>query len=119
MIRRPLCILAAITAAHTHAQSLYDTRPVGIPEDIRSRPPTTDTYSLPQSQDEFYFSLPHHLMDLCLYGKNNDVPIEQVAAAADLTVEQVERVYADIDQKRRSTKYLHLAPVLMDNVTEI
>jgi len=34
MIRRPLCILAAITAAHTHAQSLYDTRPVGIPEDI-------------------------------------------------------------------------------------
>jgi len=106
--------------AHLYKTQVYALAEyLGIPEDIRSRPPTTDTYSLPQSQDEFYFSLPHHLMDLCLYGKNNDVPIEQVAAAADLTVEQVERVYADIDQKRRSTKYLHLAPVLMDNVTEI
>ncbi|QDO87437.1 NAD(+) synthase [Ornithinimicrobium ciconiae] len=92
---------------------------LGVPEEIRSRPSTTDTYSLPQSQEEFYFSLPHERMDLCLYGMNNDVPLEQVAAATDLTVEQVERVYRDIEQKRRATAYLHLPPALCGDVPEI
>ena len=92
---------------------------LGVPEEIRVRPSTTDTYSMPQSQEEFYFSLPHDRMDLCLYGKNNGVPVEQVAAAAELTVEQVERVYQDIDQKRRATEYLHLAPALAGEVPEV
>ena len=46
-------------------------RHLGVPEEIRSRPPTTDTYSLPQSQEEFYFSVPYEKMDLCLYALNN------------------------------------------------
>ena len=46
----------------------------GCPSEIRSRPPTTDTYSLPQSQEEFYFSLPYREMDLCLCAKNHGVP---------------------------------------------
>lgn len=92
---------------------------LGVPEEIRSRPSTTDTYSLPQSQEEFYFSLPHDRMDLCLYGKNNEVPTEQVAAAAGLTPEQVDRVYRDIEQKRRATEYLHLRPALVQEVRQV
>lgn len=92
---------------------------LGVPEEIRTRPSTTDTYSLPQSQEEFYFSLPHDRMDLCLYGKNNEVPREQVAAAAGLTPEQVDRVYRDIEQKRRATEYLHLPPALVEEVGQV
>jgi NAD+ synthase len=90
-----------------------------VPEEIRSRPSTTDTYSLPQSQEEFYFSLPYPRMDLCLFARNNAVPVEQVAAATGLTAEQVNRVYRDIDQKRASTRYLHLAPELAAEVPEV
>ncbi|MGN6131712.1 MAG: NAD(+) synthase, partial [Nocardioidaceae bacterium] len=92
---------------------------LGVPEEIRRRPSTTDTYSLSQSQEEFYFSLPHQRMDLCLFGKNNGVPVDQVAAAAGLSEEQVRRVYRDIDQKRASTEYLHLPPQLVAPVPEI
>ena len=82
------------------------------------RPPTTDTYSLPQSQEEFYFSLPYEGMDLCLYAHNQGLPPEAVADAVSLTPEQVQRVYDDIDQKRRTTRYLHLAPQLVEPVFE-
>jgi NAD+ synthase len=90
-----------------------------VPEEIRNRRPTTDTFSLPQSQEEFYFALPYEQMDLCLYGRNHGVPAADVAAAIGLTAGQVERVYRDIDQKRRTTRYLHEAPLLIESVAEV
>ena len=58
-------------------------------------------------------------MDLCLYGKNNGISAETIGALTELAPEQVERVYKDIDQKRSTTKYLHLPPVLVEKVPEI
>jgi|SRR5450759_544546 len=106
--------------AHLYKSQVYALAAhLGVPEEIRSRPSTTDTYSLPQSQEEFYFSLPYQRMDLCLFGKNNGVPVDEIAAAADLTSEQVMRVFRDIEQKRKTTEYLHLAPELAGDVPEI
>jgi len=92
---------------------------LGIPEEIRRRLPTTDTYSLQQSQEEFYFSLPYQKMDLCLFGKNHGIPCADVATAVGLTADQVRRVYSDIDSKRLATRYLHLKPLLVDEIHEI
>jgi NAD+ synthase len=74
---------------------------------------------MPQSQEEFYFSLPYDKMDLCLYGKNHGYSCEEVSAVSSLSAEQVQRVYQDIDQKRRSTRYLHARPILIDPVPEV
>lgn len=106
--------------AHLYKSQVYAMAAhLGVPEEIQARPSTTDTYSLEQSQEEFYFSLPYQRMDLCLYGLNNGVPTAAVAEATGLTVEQVERVYRDIEQKRRTTAYFHAAPMLVEAVAEI
>jgi NAD+ synthase len=106
--------------AHLYKSQVYQLAEfLGVPEEVRTRAPTTDTYSLPQSQDEFYFSLPFDKMDLCLYGKNNGVDSQVVAGAIGLTPDQVDRVYSDIDAKRNGTRYLHLPPILAGEVPEI
>ena len=106
--------------AHLYKSQVYQLAEyLGVPAQVRKRPPTTDTYSLYQGQDEFYFSLPYDKMDLCLYGKTHGIPADTVAGAISLTPEQVQRVYKDIDVKRRSTRYLHLKPKLMDDLNEI
>ncbi len=106
--------------AHLYKSQVYQLAEfVGVPDGIRRRPPTTDTFSLPQTQEEFYFALPYDRMDLCLYGRNHAIPAAEMAGAVGLTPEQVERVYRDIDQKRRSTRYLQLAPLLVEDVPEI
>jgi NAD+ synthase len=92
---------------------------LGLPDAIRCRPPTTDTYSLPQGQDEFYFTVPHQQLDLCLYGKNHGLAAETVAAAAGLAPAQVRAVWTDIERKRSATRPLHLPPLLVDAVPEI
>lgn len=103
--------------AHLYKTQVYQlAEHLNIPEEIRRRPPTTDTFSLAQSQEEFYFSLPYHQMDLCLYGKDHNVQTGEVASVVGLTTDQVERVYADIDRKRLATKYLHCPPLLIEEV---
>jgi len=103
--------------AHLYKTQVYQLAEfLGIPEEIRARPPTTDTWSLAQTQEEFYFSLPYDRMDLCLYACNHGVPAELVAPAVGLTVEQVARVWRDIASKRRATNYLHCAPLLVEPV---
>jgi NAD+ synthase len=87
---------------------------LGVPDEIQRRPPTTDTYSLEQSQEEFYFSLPLEKMDLCLYGKDNGIPATDLSAAVDLGVQQIERIYRMIDSRRKMAHYLHAAPMLLE-----
>jgi len=106
--------------AHLYKTQVYQLAEyLGVPATVRRRPPTTDTYSLAQGQDEFYFSLPYDKMDLCLYGKNNGYTPAQVAETVGLTPEQTQRVYDDIDTKRTTTRYLHLPPQLIEPVPEI
>jgi NAD+ synthase len=105
--------------AHLYKTQVYElAAALGVPAEIRARPPTTDTYSLPQSQEEFYFSLPYEGMDACLWARNHDVPAAEVAAALELRVEQVERVYRDIDAKRAAARYLHAPPLTLGGVVE-
>ncbi|MDA0835594.1 MAG: NAD(+) synthase [Planctomycetota bacterium] len=106
--------------AHLYKTQVYAlAEALDVPEIIRQRPPTTDTYSLPQSQEEFYFAVPYDVLDLCLYGKNHNIPAEVVAPAAKLTAEHVELVYGDIDAKRKATRYLHLAPQVAEEFPEL
>ncbi|MFO0865273.1 MAG: NAD(+) synthase [Gemmataceae bacterium] len=106
--------------AHLYKMQVYAlAEHLGLPEEIRSRPPTTDTYSLPQSQEEFYFSLPYELMDQCLWGLNHGLSEVETASRTGLAEEQVARVFADIESKRRTTRYQHERPLLIEKVTEI
>lgn len=106
--------------AHLYKSQVYQLAEyLGVPADICRRPPTTDTYSLPQTQEEFYFALPYDRMDLCLYGLNHGLAAAEVAAAAGLTEEQLGRVWNDIAAKRKATRVLHLGPLLVEDVPEV
>ncbi|MGD9364673.1 MAG: NAD(+) synthase [Desulfobacteraceae bacterium] len=106
--------------AHLYKTQVYQLAAyLGVPENVRKRPPTTDTYSLAQGQDEFYFSLPYDKMDLCLYAKNHGYQADAVAPLVGLTPEQAQRVYDDIDVKRSTTRYLHMPAVLIEKVSQI
>ena len=105
--------------AHLYKTQVYQlAQHLGIPDEVRRRPPTTDTYSMPQTQDEFFFSLPYREMDLCLYARNHQMEESEVAETIGLTPEQVGRVFRDIDAKRRATRYHHLPALLVEKVRE-
>jgi NAD+ synthase len=105
--------------AHLYKSQVYQIADfLGVPSAVTSRPPTTDTFSLPQSQEEFYYNLPTRTLDVVLHGLNERRDIADVARDAGLSVEQVERSFRDIEQKRMTTRYLHLGPQLVESVLE-
>jgi NAD+ synthase len=106
--------------AHLYKTQVYAmAKHLGLPERITSATPTTDTYSLPQGQDEFYFALPHREMDLALWALNHNVPATELASVLKITEEQAQYIYQDIRTKRRTTRYLHNPPVLMSEIPEL
>jgi NAD+ synthase len=92
-------------------------RHLGLPQRLVDAQPTTDTYSLDQGQDEFYFALPYKSMDLALWALNHDVPAAELGRVLGIPEDRAEAVYADIRNKRRTTRYQHLPPVLIEPVT--
>jgi len=106
--------------AHLYKSQVYQLAAyLQVPEEILRRTPTTDTYPLEQTQEEFYFALSLERLDLCLYGKNHGVSPSSLALAVGMTEAQVERVYATIESKRKAALYLHAAPVLVEKLEDI
>jgi NAD+ synthase len=105
--------------AHLYKTQVYTLADhLAIPDAVRLRPPTTDTYSLPQSQDEFYFALPYRQMDFCLCAFNLGLTPAEIASEAGLTEAELAAVYSDITAKRRGTRYLHQPPLLVSRACE-
>ncbi len=103
--------------AHLYKTQVYAlAKYLGLPACVATAEPTTDTYSLAQGQDEFYFALPWAKMDLALWALEHERPTSELAAALGLDAPQAEAIYADIRNKRRSTRYLHLAPQMFGAV---
>lgn len=106
--------------AHLYKTQVYAlASALGLPQDIRNARPTTDTYSLAQGQDEFYFALPYEKMDLALWAFNHNVPATQLAAVLEIAPEHAAFIYDDIQAKRRATHYLHRVPLLVEPVPQV
>lgn len=82
-------------------------RHLGLPEGIAGRAPTTETFSLPQSQEEFYFGFPYQQMDTLVWGEHNEIAEDEVAQLTGLDVRTVQIAYAEITHRRAATAYLH------------
>jgi NAD+ synthase len=106
--------------AHLYKTQVYElARHMKLPKEICEAIPTTDTYSLAQGQDEFYFALPFAQMDLALWALNNGKSAAELAQVLGIAEAQAQFVLNDIVAKRKTTRYLHLRPVLVEGVAEL
>ena len=103
--------------AHLYKTQVYQVaKALGVPQSIIDRTPTTDTYSMETTQEDFYYSLPFLAMDLLhLAWKDPDTGAGEAAEAMDLTQDQVERVWKDFERKENTTEYLRLMPLHWDD----
>lgn len=83
---------------------------LGVPEDIRKRTPTTDTYSAEQTQEEFFYKMPFEVMDRIWDGWEKGVSSDVIAKVLNILQAQVDVVINDVRQKIQTTEYLRQEP---------
>lgn len=94
--------------AHLYKGEVYElARQLRVPEAILARTPTTDTFSMPQSQEEFYFSYPLETLDALLAAHDAGWTTGVAADALALPVAEVEAAFADIARKQQVAASLH------------
>jgi len=100
--------------AHLYKTQVYQLAEyLGIPEEIRNRPPTSDTYSAESTQEEFFFRLPFDVLDLLWYASEHGVPVPEVARETKLSETQVKRAFNDFERKIKTTEFLRTPPLGM------
>ena len=103
--------------AHLYKSQVYAlARHLGLPEELCNTIPTTDTYSLSQGQDEFYFALPYRQMDVAIWSMVNGKSAGELAGYLGIEEKAAEMIYQDIRNKRSTTAPLHWPPVLVEPV---
>ena len=101
--------------AHLYKTQVYQlAKYLNVPEEIRRRMPTTDTYPGGSTQEEFFYRVPFDILDTVWLGHERGLPPAEIALALDLSAEQVQRIIADIASKQRTTAYLRLPPLDVD-----
>lgn len=89
-------------------------RYLDVPKEIQERTPTTDTYPGGSTQEEFFYRIPFDVLDAIWLGYERGISSEEIAQALHLNPKQVERVIRDIQQKIKTTTYLRMPVLTID-----
>jgi NAD+ synthase len=104
--------------AHLFKSQVYQLAEfLGVPEEIRNRVPTTDTYTMPQTQEEFFFALPFAQLDLMLHARERGWTVERTADAVGLTLGRVHHAFQVIDRQRRASQYLRSEALIVESTS--
>ncbi len=103
--------------AHLYKNQVYQlTDHLNVISEIARRPPSPDTFSLPVTDQEFFFRIPFDKLDHLLYGWERQVPAAEAARALGLPEDAVKRSYRDFSTKYRATAHLRAMPHTVEPV---
>jgi NAD+ synthase len=97
--------------SHLYKDQIYQIADhLDVTSDIKKRTPSPDTFSLPVSDQEFFFRIPFDKLDLLLYAWEHDVEPGETAKVIGLDEEAVQRALTDFTSKYRATEHLRELP---------
>jgi NAD+ synthase len=106
--------------SHLYKTQVYQlAEHLNIPREIIQRTPTSDTYSAEQTQEEFFFQLPFHEMDLLWYGYENNYDPSEVGAALGKNEEEIKSIFRNFKRKQKTTEYLRMKPIVTSDLSLI
>jgi NAD+ synthase len=79
---------------------------LGVIQEIIDRQPSPDTFSLPVTDQEFFFRIAFDKLDHLLYAWEHRVAPHEVATVLGLSEDAVKRAYKDFASKFRATAHL-------------
>jgi NAD+ synthase len=86
-----------------------------IPFSIQKATPSTDTYSLSQGQDEFYFGLEWQKMDKVVWAITQRLSSYETAKLLGVSKDTAQRLVEDIESKKKMSQVLRAPPKILSD----
>jgi NAD+ synthase len=101
--------------SHLYKDQIYQLAVyLGVPTEIMNRTPSPDTFSLPVSDQEFYFRIPFDKLDFLLFAWEHNVSPAETAKVLELSEEAVNRAFRDFTAKNHATAHLREMPQALE-----
>lgn len=98
--------------AHLYKSQVYQIAEfLGVPQEIINRTPTTDTYTAEQTQEEFFFQMPHKELDILWYAFENNIDPMEVSIVMEKTEDEINSIFRNFRRKQKTTEYLRMTPI--------
>ena len=86
-----------------------------LPRSILEATPSTDTYSMSQGQDEFYFGLEWKQMDKVVWAITQRFSSHETAELLGVSKDTAQRLVEDIESKKKTSQVLRAQPKLLSD----
>jgi len=81
-----------------------------VPNEILEKDASPDIWSFNTSDEEFFYSVPYHVVDLILYARENNMEKSEIEKISNLSLEQIERLLQFQNQKRVKSQHMREMP---------
>lgn len=81
-----------------------------IPKEILEKDASPDIWSLKTSDEEFFYSVPYHVVDLILYARENKMTESEIEKVSDLSSEQIRKLLQFQNQKQVKSQHMREMP---------
>jgi len=81
-----------------------------IPHEILNNDPSPDIWSFSTSDEEFFYSVPYHIVDLILYARENNISKLEIQKISNLSLEHIENLIRFQNQKQIKSQHMREIP---------
>ena len=81
-----------------------------VPNEVISKDASPDVWSYTTNDEEFFYSVPYEIVDLILYGRENNLSINEIQKHSKISIENIEKLLKFQDQKHIKSNHMREMP---------
>jgi len=83
---------------------------LNVPNEVISKDASPDVWSYTTNDEEFFYSVPYKIVDLILYGRENNLSVNEIQKHSKISIENIEKLLKFQDLKQIKSKHMREMP---------
>lgn len=83
---------------------------LNVPNEVMTKDASPDVWSYTTNDEEFFYSVPYKIVDLILYGRENNLSINEIQKHSKISIENIEKLLKFQDQKHIKSNHMREMP---------
>ena len=83
---------------------------LNVPNEVMTKDASPDVWSYTTNDEEFFYSVPYKIVDLILYGRENNLSVNEIQKHLKISIENIEKLLKLQSQKQTKSQHMREIP---------